>query len=153
MIPKEVQANELLIEAPISGWTLQVMSTNWAGYWILQLTRLGHPPLALLMHLDNLSDICRAIRSCIDAASNPENYPRAKTMFVTAASDLPTQVSDKGAVSVMTEWNSDPIMVLSYYRGGHGEGNIIRQVLALDDAMKLSDMFATVYNRFSDKQS
>ncbi len=153
MIPKEIEAHDLLVEAPISGWKLEVMSTNWPGYWIIQLSQEGSHPLALLIRLDNLAGICCAMRSCIDTANNPEGYSRAKTMFVTAASNLPTPSNDKGAVTVMSEWSAEPIMVLSYYRGGHGEGNVIRQELALDDAMRLSDMFATVYSRFPDKQT
>jgi hypothetical protein len=54
----------------------------------------------------------------------------------------------------MSEWGSEPtILILSYYRGGHGDANVIRQALALDDAMKLSDLFAAVYNKIPDKQN
>ena len=137
----------------ISDWMLEVMSTNWPGYWIIQLRQEGHHSLALLVHLDNLAGICRAMRSCIDAASNLDVHPQAKTMFVTAASNLPTPSNDMGAVAVMSMWSAEPIIVLSYYRGGHGDGNVIRQGLALDDAMRLSDMFTTIYNQFPDKQA
>ena len=153
MIPPEVKANELLIEAPISDWILQVMSTNWLGYWILQLVQKGQPQHAILISLDNLVTICEAIRSCIDTAVNSESNSKAKAMFVTAASNLPTQMNDNGAVTVMADWSSDPVIGVSYYGGEHGEGNVIRQALALDDAMRLSDMFATVYNRFPEKKS
>jgi hypothetical protein len=39
MIPKEIEADELVVEALISNWKLEVMSTNWRGYWILQRKR------------------------------------------------------------------------------------------------------------------
>lgn len=152
MIPREIEAHDLLIQAPISGWNLQVMSTNWAGYWIVQLSTKNSPPLALLIHLDNLASICQAMRSCIDTANQPSGYPRATTMLVTAASQLPTSENDKGAISILSEWSAEPIMVLNFYRGGHGKENAIRQALALDDAMKLSDLFASIYNDFQDKQ-
>jgi hypothetical protein len=156
MIPREITANELLIEiieAPTTQWTLQVMSTNWVGYWILQLSHRQQPPFALLIHLDNLAAICRAVRSCIDTAQTPQQFPGAETMFVTAASQLPTQKNEKGAVTVMSDWSSEPFLVLSYYRGGgHGDGNVIRQALTLDDALKISDLFTAVYNEFADKK-
>lgn len=153
MIPRDVEADELLIEVPVSGWTLQYMSTNWPGYWILQLAHHDQPPLALLTDFSHLTAICQAMRSCIDAARNPGHFPRAETMLVTAASELSTPTNDEGAVSVMTEWSSDPVMVISYYRGGRGDGNVIRQALAIDDAMALYNLFATVYNRFPEKRS
>jgi len=153
MIPAELEAKDLRFDAFISEWKLEVMSTNWHGYWILQLTHRNNPPLALLIDLDNLAAIVRSVQSCINAARDPNSYPGAKTMYVTAATGLPTQSNDEGAVTVLGEWKSEPFIVLNYFRGGHGEGTIIRQALAVDDAMRLSDLFAVVYNECPHKES
>lgn len=153
MIPSEIQANELMFDALISDWKLEVMSTNWSGYWIVQLTQQAKNPLVLLIDLDNLAAICQAIRSCIDTARDTKNYPRSKTMYITAASRLPTQTNDEGAITVLSIWESQPVLVINYFRGGHSEDNVIRQGIALLDAIRLSDLFATVYNGFPGKQN
>jgi hypothetical protein len=155
MIPKEIIAYSLLISAPINGWNLEVMTTNWPGYWIFQISHEleNQPSLAMLINLDNLALICQAMRSCIDKAYKPSISSRQETMIVMAASQLPTPENDKGAVTIMSEWASDPTLTIIYYRGGQGDGNRISQSLALDDAMDLSNMLAKVYNSFEDKKN
>jgi len=154
VIPKEIQADVTLIEAMISEWRLEVMSTNWSGYWIIQLARKGAQPLALLVHLDQLAAICTGLRMCIDAAKNPSLHPGATTMHRLVAVDLPTQIGNEGAITITSGWDSTPVVMLRYHRDKRSSGDqVIRQGLHADDAMDLYDLIVGVYNKFPMKQS
>jgi hypothetical protein len=154
MIPKDLEANELLVEALISKWRLELLSTNWPGYWLVQLSSEGQDPLALLIDLDQFSNFCQALRRCIDAASKISPIPRGTQMLQTAATELPTQTTGSGAITVLADWETEPLIVLSYYRGGPSPSrNTIRQMLHANDAMDLYDLLAAVYNNCPNKQS
>ena len=154
MIAKEVQGRVLEAEALIDGWRLELISTNWNGYWIIQLSSKGQPTLAMLIHLDQLSAICTGLRLCIDVTRDSSRYPRAKTMYRTVAVDLPTNANNEGAITIISDWTTEPVVLISYYRSNlRVEGNVIKQGLHADDAMRLYDRMAGVYNAFSDKQN
>jgi hypothetical protein len=153
MIPREIESEQCLFQATICEWRLEVSSTNWSGYWIVQLAHRKEKPLALLIDLDNLAAICQGLRKCIDVMSTPDLYPRATMMLDTCARELHTPDGSGGAIMVVSEWESTPIVSLRYYRGGHGAGNVIEQSLYVDDAMRLYDMFAQVYDAFPNKQA
>lgn len=153
MIAKEVQGKVLEVEALIDDWRLQLISTNWNGYWIIQLLSKGQPTLAMLIHFDQFSAICTGLRLCIDAAKDPSQYPRAKTMYRTVAADLPTNANDEGAITIVSDWTTEPVVLINYYRSNlRTEGNVIKQGLHADDAMRLYDRLAIVYNAFDGKQ-
>lgn len=155
MIPKEIEAIKRLLEANISGWHLEVLSTNWLGYWIVQLDSKGQRHLALLIDFDNLTAICMGLRQCINAASPGWSGVDggAKTMFVTCARKLKTSEGNDGAITVISQWESKPIVELRYYRGGTHTRDTVDQALYIEDAMRLSDMLADLYNSFPDKQN
>ena len=152
MISAEVKARDVMMDAIINEWKLETISTNWPGYWIVQLTRPGHQFMALLVDLESLAGVCRAISQCIDAARDPSSYPGAKTMYVTAASGLPTTASNEGSISVMSEWESIPCLTTNYYSGARGKDSVIRQSLDIEDAMKLCDLYTRIYLDFPGKE-
>ncbi len=154
MIPKEIEANDILVEAIISGWRFEIISTNWLGYWIVQLSSKEGKPLALLIHLDQLASICNGLRTCIDASRNPSRHPGVTNMVQTVAVELPTSVNDEGAMTIFAEWTTDPVIALNYYRDKRASGRAaIRQALHANDAMELYDRIVWVYNKFPNKQS
>ena len=152
VIPKEIAAQDIEITAPISGWLLQFMSTNWSGYWILQLTKEQQNPVAMLLNLDHLTNICIGMRKAIDAALNPESFPHVTMMNVKIADNILTNLSDSGSITVISEWNCDKIATINYYPSTDRIG-IVRQTLYIADAMELCDMFSCVYNKFPDKHT
>lgn len=154
MIPKEIEADVLLVEAVISEWRLQIISTDWPGYWIVQLSSKEGEPLALFIHLDQLASICIGFRACIDASTNPSRHIGVTNMVQMVATELPTSVSDEGAITIFAEWATDPIITLNFYRGKKSSTQAaIKQVLHANDAMVLYDHIASVYNKFPNKQS
>ncbi|MEI8064047.1 MAG: hypothetical protein WCH84_08280, partial [Verrucomicrobiota bacterium] len=91
MIPKEIGAIQGLFETNISDWRLELMTTNWVGYWMLQLSNKKQKPLAFLIDLDNLAAVCQGLRKCIDATKSSDfNLPRTSTIIITCASQLHT---------------------------------------------------------------
>lgn len=74
-------------------------------------------------------------------------------MFVFCARALQTQDGNSGAIAAVSEWEKTPLVTLRYYRGGHGPENVISQVLHVNDAWRLADMFAQVYNAFPAKET
>lgn len=153
MIPSSVIADELMLAAVINDWRLEVISTNWGGYWIIQLTSENNKPLAMLISFDQLTAICTGIRACIDAADNPSHYPGARTMFQSVAIDLPTQENNQGAISVLSSWEKSPHLVINYYRSRQAGGEVIRQGTSIEDAKELYNLFANIYNRFPAKKT
>lgn len=154
MIPKEIEANELLIKADISNWLFQLMSTNWAGYWIVQLTN-GDKSLPMLIDLDHLIGFCSGLKKCIDAHKN-SNYVAAKItgMNEIVASKLATPFNDEGSISITSDWESDPFITLNFYNNRKDSNKlVIRQNLYNADAMKFYDLLAGVYNAFPDKSN
>ena len=152
MIPKDIKADVLLYQALISDWQLQVMSTNWSGYWIIQLISKKQRPLAMLIHLNNLAAICNGLRLCIDAAKNPSKYPGVKTMYQTLARELPTSHNNDGAMSVVSEWKTEPVVLLSYYGGRSRSDGVIKQGLHVDDALEFYNCLSVIYEQFPNKQ-
>ncbi len=154
MIPKEVTANELLIEAEISNWIFQLMSTNWSGYWIIQLSN-GEKNLPLLIDLDILARFCSGLRKCIDAQTNI-NYAAANItdMYEIVASKLSNPFNDEGSISITSQWGSEPFITLNYYDNRIDENKLtIRQSLISQDAKKFYDLLANVYNAFPNNSS
>jgi hypothetical protein len=154
MIPKEVTANELLIEAEISNWIFQLMSTNWSGYWIIQLSN-GEKNLPLLIDLDVLARFCSGLRKCIDAQTNI-NYAAANItdMYEIVASKLSNPFNDEGSISITSQWDSEPFIMVNYYDNRIDENKLtIRQSLISQDAKKFYDLLANVYNAFPNKSS
>jgi hypothetical protein len=154
MIPKEATANELLIEAEISNWIFQLMSTNWSGYWIIQLSN-GEKNLPLLIDLDVLARFCSGLRKCIDAQTNI-NYAAANItdMYEIVASKLSNPFNDEGSISITSQWDSEPFITVNYYDNRIDENRLtIRQSLISQDAKKFYDLLANVYNAFPNKSS
>lgn len=152
MIPANIIADELLISALISGWRLEVMSTNLVGYWIFQLTKQDDDSLAILINFDHLAAFCNGMRACIDATDDSSQYPRATGMFQTVAVDLPTQKNGDGGISLVSDWKEVPHLTISYYRARKIPGAVIRQTVSIKDARALYDFFAKIYNDFPNKQ-
>lgn len=154
MIPKDVVANELLIEAEISNWIIQLISTNWSGYWIIQLSN-GKKNLPLLIDLDILAGFCNGLRKCIDAQTNI-NYAAANItdMYEIVASKLSNPFNDEGSISIASKWDSEPYITINYYDNRRDENKItIRQSLVIEDAKKFYDLLVNVYNNFPNKSS
>jgi hypothetical protein len=99
VIPPEIMARDLMFAAPMNGWRLELKSTNWIGYWIVQLTSESHELVEMLITFDHLTAICTGMRACIDVADDPSQYPGATTMLQRVAVDLPTQVCRTPAFS------------------------------------------------------
>jgi hypothetical protein len=154
MIPKEVEADELLIKAQISDWLFQLMSSNWAGYWIVQLSN-DEKSLPMLIDLDHLAGFCSGLKKCIDAHKNP-NYVAAKitSMIEIVASKLATPFNDEGSISITSNWESDPFITLNFYNNRNDSNKlVIRQSLHNADAMDFYNLLAGVYNDFPDKSN
>ena len=154
MIPKEVEANELLIEAEISDWLFQLMSTNWPGYWMVQLSN-GQKSLPMLIDLDNLVGFCSGLKNCIDAHKN-ENYKAANvtSMYEIVASKLSNPFNDEGSISITSDWESTPHITVNYYDNRNDENKLtIRQYLINEDAKNFYDLLAAIYNAFPNKSS
>lgn len=130
------------------------MSTNWSGYWIIQLSADGEARLALLINLDQLAAICTGLRACIDASLEPARHAGVTSMLQSVAASVPTQVNDKGAMAIHADWSGDPTVSLNYYRGTlRSDGGVIRQTLHAADAMKLYNFVATIYSDFPNKKT
>jgi len=153
VIPSEIMAHDLRFAALFSDWRLELMSTNWLGYWIIQLTSENHKPLAMLINLDHLTAICTSMRLCIDTANNPSQYPGATTMLQRVAVDLPTQDNTDGAITILSDWQERPYLNINYYRHRKvgRERARITQAFSIEDAERLYNFFATVYNQFPEK--
>jgi hypothetical protein len=154
MIPKKVEADELLIKAKISDWLFQLLSTNWTGYWIVQLSN-SEKSLPILIDLNHLIGFCNGLKKCIDAHSNP-NYVAAKitSMIEIIASNLPTPFNDEGSISITSNWESDPFITLNFYNNQKDSHKlVIRQSLYNADAMDFYNLLAGVYNSFPDKSN
>lgn len=152
VIPKEITANELLIDTEISNWLFQLMTTNFLGYWILQLSK-DSKCLALLLDLESFNGFCTALKKCIDGPSN-STYSAAQisNMYEIAASELSNPFNDDGAISILSNWESDPYITLNFYNNSEGVNKlVIRQSLYIPDAMQLYNLLASVYNNFPDK--
>jgi hypothetical protein len=152
MIPIEIKPNELLIKAEISNWLFQLMTTNWSGYWIIQLSS-GQKKFPILIDLDHLIKICSGLKKCIDAQKNPL-YEVAKitSMHEIVASKLATPFNDDGSISISSNWESEPIITMNFYNNQKDSDQpIIRQSLYQSDAMKFYDLLAGVYNSFPNK--
>jgi hypothetical protein len=155
LIPSEIIAKNLLFEVYFTDWRFEWMSTNWCGYWIAQLKNDRGEALAFLLHLDNLAAICRGLRACIDTALNPASYPRATTMFQTVAINLPTTKSNDGGIAIVSEWQTEPLVMFFFYpdRKVEQHSSRIIQGLAVEDAQDLYNFFARVYNEFPEKHT
>ena len=82
MIPSEITAHDLMFATTMNNWRLELLrSTNWLGYWIIQLTSESHELVDMLINFDHLTAICTGMRACIDVANNPSHYPWATTML------------------------------------------------------------------------
>jgi hypothetical protein len=154
MIPKEIEADELLIKAEISDWLFQLISSNWSGYWIVQLSN-DEKSLPMLIDLDHLVGFCSGLKKCIDAHKNP-NYVAGKitSIFEIVASKLATPFSNEGSISITSNWESDPFITLNFYNNRNDSNKlVIRQSLYNADAMKFYDLLAGVYNAFPNKSN
>lgn len=151
MIPSDIRVEALVYEVTIGLWRLEIMTTQWNGYWICQLSRPEHRPLAMLIDLDDLTGICLGLRSCINNAH--QKPVKTTQMYTFLARGLPTQSSDAGAISATAEWKADQpeTVTLCFYPGDRSEN--IYLAMALKDAMRVCDAFSIQYNETSDKQA
>jgi hypothetical protein len=156
VIPPDIMARDLMFAAPMNGWRLELKSTNWLGYWIIQLTSESHEVVEMLITFDHLTAICTGMRACIDVADDPSQYPRATTMLQRVAVDLPTQVTQKntdGAISILSGWEEAPYLNINYYRSSNVDSPAITQALSIEDAHGLYNFFANIYNQFPAKKT
>lgn len=153
MILKEITADKLLLQVQLPEWRQQIMSTNWSGYWLVQFVSDSAKPLVMLINLDQLAAFCTALRQCIDVAVDPSQYPRTSTMYQSAASGVPTALNNEGAISVVSSWEAEATVLLSYYFGRARSDGVIRQELYVNDAMELYNRLSIIYNEYPDKQS
>lgn len=154
MIPKEVEADELLIEADISNWIFQLISTNLTGYWIVQLSN-GEKSLPILIDLNHLIGFCAGLKKCIDAHNNPTYLATKMTsIYEIVASKLSTPFNDEGSISIIANWESDPFITLNFY-GNRKDSDklVVRQSLYNPDAIKFYNLLAGVYNNFPNKHT
>ncbi len=61
MIPPEITAYDLMFAAHINDWRLELKSTNWLGYWIIQLTSESHEVVDMLINFDHLYQVLMII--------------------------------------------------------------------------------------------
>jgi hypothetical protein len=154
VIPEGVSAMERLVELRFPDWRMELLSTSAAGRWLVQLSSPVAAPLTLLLEFKHLAALCRSLGACIDAAEDPSNHPDMSMVTKLAATQLPTQAADDGAINVHASWSGRPLVELAFdgrrTRAGDAAGETaddrIVLGLELDDARKLSDMLTTVHN-------
>jgi len=76
-------------------------------------------------------------------------------MLQRVAVGLPTQTGIDGAITIVSDWQKEPYVKITYYINEEGEASATRlaQVIAIDDAKTLYDFFANVYNEFAEKST
>lgn len=155
MIPKEIEPVDLLIKVEIEEWKFELISTNWSGYWLVNLSNFKKEFLSFLINLDELIALCNSLKKCINAPKNAD-YKAAEifNLYEIVASGLPTPFNDEGAISILSDWQENPAITLNFYNNREKPDQLTaRQSLMLDDAMEFFNLIAQVYNKFQDKHT
>jgi hypothetical protein len=155
MIPKEIEPVDLLIKVEIDEWKFELISTNWSGYWLVNLSNTKKDLVSVLIDLDELIAFCNSLKKCINASKNAD-YKAAEifNLYEIVASGLPTPFNDEGAISILADWQENPVITLNFYNNREKPDELTaRQSLKLDDAMEFFNLIAQVYNKFQDKHT
>jgi len=116
MIPKEIEPVDLLIKVEIEEWKFELISTNWSGYWLVNLSNSKKDLVSVLIDLDELIAFCNSLKKCINASKNAD-YKAAEifNLYEIVASGLPTPFNDEGAISILADWQENPVITLNFY--------------------------------------
>lgn len=155
MIPKEIEPVDLLIKVEIDEWKFELISTNWSGYWLVNLSNSKKDLVSVLIDLDELIAFCNSLKKCINASKNAD-YKAAEifNLYEIVASGLPTPFNDKGAISILADWQENLVITLNFYNHREKPEELTARLsLMLDDAMEFFNLIAQVYNKFQDKHT
>ena len=72
MIPKEIEPVDLLIKVEIEEWKFELISTNWSGYWLVNLSNFKKEFLSFLIDLEVLIAFCNSLKKCINGPKNAD---------------------------------------------------------------------------------
>jgi hypothetical protein len=154
VIPPVIETDVTEIEALISDWRFEMMTTSWSGYWIVQLSQKGASPLAMLLNLKGLENFCAGLRECVKAAQSKLPKPAPQAMVILVSENLPTQSNDEGAIQIIADWGSKPSVSICFYRNRKVSGKeVIRQFLDASEAAEYLGYFERAYDRMPNKQS
>ena len=154
MIPPAIETDVTEIEALISDWRFEMMTTSWPGYWIVQLSKKDASPLAMLLNLNGLENFCVGLRECINAAQTKLSKSAPHSMARLIAENLPTQSNDEGAIQIIADWGSTPSVAICFYRNRTVSGKeVIRQYLDASDAAEYFGHFEKAVDRMPNRQS
>ncbi len=142
MIPHAIETDATDVESLISDWHFEMMTTSWPGYWIVQLTKKGASPLAMLLNLNELGNFCAGLRECVKAAQSKQPKPAPQAMARLVAENLPTPSNDEGAIQILADWASTPTVAICFYGNRRVSGKeVIRQNLHAADAAEYLGRF------------
>ncbi len=128
---------------------LELFSTNSIDRWFLQLRHEEHGILGFLLNTDQFYALCVGLKQCIDATLEANDHQGADMMVNTIAQDLPTTTSHLGGISIISTWRKEKTIQFNIYRNQNDRESRITLIYMLEDAMSLSNMFSTAYNKRS----
>lgn len=146
MIPRMINAVARVVGAQFHQCILEFFSTDHKDQWILQLKHEKNGNFAFLLSTDNFAALCVGLKQCIDAALENPNHPRAEMMLNTIARDLPTNVAEGGAITIISSWQDNPNVQFNFYSDHKDRKSRITLVYMLEDAISLYNLFASAYN-------
>lgn len=146
MIPREIDAIDRVVGAQFHQCLFELFSTDHKDQWILQLQHEKKGSFAFLLDTDNFAALCVGLKQCIDAALEKSDHPGAEMMLNTIAQDLPTNVAEGGAITIISSWEDDPNVQFNFYTDQRDQESRITLVYILEDSMSLYNLLAAAYN-------
>lgn len=153
MIPKEISVINRVVGAQFHQCLLEFFSTDHTNQWVMQLRHEEKGNFMFLFDADNFHDFCMCLKQCIDTASDNPAYPNAKTLLNTVTQDMKTNVTDAGAITMISSWKDDPNVQLNFYSDQNDRKSRITLIYMLQDAMSLYNLFMNAYNNRERKQN
>ena len=147
MLPQELKAVDRLVAAHFYQCLMEFFSTNASEKWILLLRHEEKGNLEFLLDIDEYYSFVSGLKQCINAALNSQSTPGVSMMHNTIARDLETTQSNSGAISIISVWDDEPNVQFNFYQNENDRESITTLIYALEDAMKLHDLYCEAYNR------
>ena len=144
MIPRDIEVIDRLVAAQFHECWLEFFSTNQKYRWILQLRYESKNNVAFLFTVEYFASFCVGFQQCIEAAINKSDD--ANMMINTISQDMDTNLSDQGAISMISSWDSEPNIQFNFYTDQNDRKSAHTLVYFLDDAVRLYNLFAEKYN-------
>ncbi|MBF0548363.1 MAG: hypothetical protein HQM08_28265 [Candidatus Riflebacteria bacterium] len=141
----EIALQERLFGAVFHECVLDFFSTDSENYWLLRLQHQQHGKVSFLLTLKNFAAWCTGLKQCIETAKNRSQYPGVVVMTNIIANDLPTDFSDRGAISIYALWEDIPNIQFIFYPDPKNRKSRITLIYLLDDANELLELFVKAY--------